>query len=1177
MARSSPRAGDGAQVPESGSRSSHQHKGIFRKEGSFWTIGREGTTIRLKDTRGLGYIAHLLRHPNEEFHVLDLYGGIASRRDEIQPPDASHQMDDDLDQAGIHVGPGDAGEMLDEQAKVAYRTRLSNLGEQLQRAKAMGQVTRAEAIEAEVDSLRRELSRAVGLGGRDRRAASAAERARQSITKSIKSALDNIVQSRAPYGDHLSRSIKTGTFCCYRSDPDFSITWEFADTATERAAEQSGTAEQVAARGDRTQITPEVLDVSPFSLAERTAFVGRDTERDAIRGAIDRALSGSGSLVMLGGGPGVGKSRLAMEMAEYASRVGFRCVVGHCYERDEPFPYLPFVEIIEASLARAPSLEEFRRRMGQNAAELAQLAPSLRRVFPDLPLPAEMPPAQKRRVLFQGLSEALARGARTWSFVYVLEDLHWADESTLALLIDLANRVVKLPVVIMGTYRDVYIESNPALVRTLEELIRMGIRPLKLEGLSRTAVQEMLNGLTGRIAPKRLVDLIFDQSQGNPFFVEELYRHLVEEGRVFAASGEFREDVNINENSVPENVRLVIGRRLERFDESQKLILAAAAVIGRSFGFRLLNEMSQLESDELFAVVEKAQRMGIIVSSAEGPDRPFAFTHELVRQTILAGISEPRRQRLHASVADAIERLYPDAHNVHAGEIAEHLTKAGTFVDRYRLINILFLAGKGALEAAAFKAGRRNFRAALSHLVEADRRQRADLLSNLAISERGLEHWEAAFRILREALDIYIALGERKEIAESSIELTAVLFWAGRLTKAIDVARHGLNYLDGAICAARARLFAVLAKALAVTGNWQLADNALREAERITSALSDQALAGELAGDRLLVNFQFLRLKEAAANGDNLRREDVSPWEHTIKLQILVQTYLFLGKMDDAAKVAGELKPLASRIGQSYTIARSLIIDAWVEFGAKPDLDRLDATLRETFKSDPKVPAVFWDAFSSSQLSLIDFRRGDWAQALEHAETSNELEGQTSRRGIGVGTLFRQLAYCGDHARALAILEQKRSWLPSAGEPNTIGSWWMLALAIEGLFVMRDCSKAAELYPLAQQLLETGAVVLWPIFRFTQTVAAMAAAAAEQWQTAEAHFQTARRQAEQIPHRLEQAEIHRFHAMMLLARAASGDYERARQLIIDSSESYRCIGMRSHAEIAKCLLITPGV
>src|ERR1700722_15543184 len=124
-----------------------------------------------------------------------------------------------------------------------------------------------------------------------------------------------------------------------------------------------------------------------------------------------------------------------MEMADYASRIGFRCPVGHCYERDEPHPYLPFAEIIESDLARAASLDDFRRQMGPNATEIAQIAPSVRRIFPDLPKATELPAAQQRGFLFQSVSEAMARVARTRPQLLVVEDLHWADESTLALLI----------------------------------------------------------------------------------------------------------------------------------------------------------------------------------------------------------------------------------------------------------------------------------------------------------------------------------------------------------------------------------------------------------------------------------------------------------------------------------------------------------------------------------------------------------------------------------------------------------------------------------------------------------------------------------------------------------------------------------------------------------------------
>lgn len=180
----------------------------------------------------------------------------------------------------------------------------------------------------------------------------------------------------------------------------------------------------------------------------------------------------------------------------------------------------------------------------------------------------------------------------------------------------------------------------------------------------------MLDGLAKRRAPESLVQIFFEESQGNPFFVEELYRHLSAEGRMFDPTGQFRTDLTIDEIDVPENVRLIIGRRLERFDENARRVLAAAAVIGRSFSFQLLAEVTQIDFDMLFAVIERVQQMGIIVSSAQGPERPFIFGHELVRQTLLAGVSVPRQQRLHARLADATERLYPDAINERAGDIA---------------------------------------------------------------------------------------------------------------------------------------------------------------------------------------------------------------------------------------------------------------------------------------------------------------------------------------------------------------------------------------------------------------------------------------------------------------------------------------------------------------------------
>ncbi len=210
------------------------------------------------------------------------------------------------------------------------------------------------------------------------------------------------------------------------------------------------------------------------------------------------------------------------------------------------------------------------------------------------------------------------------------------------------------------------------------------------------------------------------------------------------------------------------------------------------------------------------------------------------------------------------------------------------------------------------------------------------------------------------------------------------------------------------------------------------------------------------------------------------------------------------------------------------------------------------------------------------QLSLVDFFRGNWASALSHAEASCHPEdGGRIAVGFGVGMLFRQMAYAGERDVALATVDEKRTWLPLSGKPNTLGSWLMLPLVIEGLVMLGEQSQAAQLYPLARELVGTGAVILWPIFRTAQTIAGIAAAAARQWEAAEDHFQVAMQQAESFPHLLEQAEIRRFHAMMLIDRAAPGDRKKAQTLLREALRSYTDIGMPRHIEMTQNLLSHP--
>jgi hypothetical protein len=187
----------------------------FRREGDYWSIVFEERTVRVRDLKGMRYLAHLLAHPGREFHVLDLVAAETG----VAPVEC-----------GQAAGPlrstlGDAGELLDTNAKNAYRRRLAEIEEDIEQARAFGDAERAEQANAERDFLVRELSRAVGLGGRDRRAASASERARVGVTRALRKAIAQIAEHHPQLGEHLDRAIRTGTSCAYRPDSRAAAGW----------------------------------------------------------------------------------------------------------------------------------------------------------------------------------------------------------------------------------------------------------------------------------------------------------------------------------------------------------------------------------------------------------------------------------------------------------------------------------------------------------------------------------------------------------------------------------------------------------------------------------------------------------------------------------------------------------------------------------------------------------------------------------------------------------------------------------------------------------------------------------------------------------------------------------------------------------------------------------------
>jgi predicted ATPase len=684
--------------------------GRFVQHGEDWTIGYGAETFPLRNVLGLTYIQRLLQHPGEQFHALDLLSGTTSS--EFLEADAS-RLTRSRDDDNLVVGrPGDTGPILDEQAKRDYRRRVSELNEELNELRERGNrnllgerdYQRREEVESEIEALTRQLAQAVGMFGRDRRSGSAAERARLNVTRAIRSAIQKISERNAQLGQLLGTCIRTGSFCCYIPDPRAPIEWKLA-VAGAMPAPMAGVPAPATRQSEPNFIQP---------LASRTAFVGREEERELLRSCLQKAKNGQGRIVVIAGPPGIGKTRTAREAGEEARQRGFVALAGNCYDRENSVPFVPFVELMETALERAPGLAAVRETLGDQAAELTRLLPQLRRLFPDLPQPLQLSPEQSRRMLFNAVLDLFERQSALNPFLLLLEDLHWADEGTLSLLVHLGRTISRMPMMVIATHRDDDIDMKPPLTKALDELFRLRVvERITLRGLAERAVAQMIEVLSGQEPSPALVDLIYSSSDGNPLFVEELIRDLDQR----QPNGDLLQRLEVGEITLPHSLRLVIGRRLALVSKEATRVLGTAAVIGRSFNFGLLEAATHAEPDQLVDSLEEAEKAGLISSRLEYPEARFKFAHELIRRAVLDEISVARRQRLHLNIAQAMELHYANSLDEHAEDLAHHFWSAGAAADPAKAIRYLQMAGEKAVRSSANLEAIGHFRKALQRIA----------------------------------------------------------------------------------------------------------------------------------------------------------------------------------------------------------------------------------------------------------------------------------------------------------------------------------------------------------------------------------------------------------------------------------------------------------------------------
>ena len=543
------------------------------------------------------------------------------------------------------------------------------------------------------------------------------------------------------------------------------------------------------------QQEPAEAEENPLEGLAGGVFVGREPELADLRAATDEALAHHGRVVLVSGEPGIGKTRTAEELATYARMRGAKVHWGRCHEGDGAPAYWPWVQVIR-SYAREADPVALAWEMGSGATEIARVVPEIAERLGDAGTPEAGDDEQARFRLFDAIGGFLTAAASSRPLLIVLDDLHWADEPSLLMLQFLARGIGDSSLIVVGTYRDVELGRHHPLARVLGELSgTQGASRVGLRGLAPEDVGRYLEITASTEPAPELVTAIHAQTDGNPFFVGEVVRLLASEGGLEAGAG--------GPAAIPEGVRDVVGRRLDRLSPPANQALRTAAAVGRDFELEVLAQVVELDRPELEQALAEARAHQLVGERSPGR---FRFGHALVRETLYEELSGAQRPALHSRIAAAMEDLYsvdPARLERRLAELAHHFSEAGAAGDPRKAADYARRAGEQAVAQLGYEEAAEQFADALEALALDGEEPEARCRLRLALGEAQIKggHLDRARPTLEQAAEDAKRIGSAPLLARAAIGVaftTEVGGFDPRIAELLEEAREAVGPADDA-------------------------------------------------------------------------------------------------------------------------------------------------------------------------------------------------------------------------------------------------------------------------------------------------------------------------------------------------------------------------------------------